>query len=112
MSKTFALSAAVLGLALGTAGIAAAQSMSPMPPAGQGSGGAQTMQGMCGGASGTCGSMAMPMQGQGAPPQGMMQGGCPMMRRMAMLDERLRRLEERGGAAPSPQQDMSPSAPR
>lgn len=68
---------------------------------------AQAQQ-MCGGTSGSCGmsgpqaqshgTMSMPMQGQAQgqmPMQGMaMMGGCPMMKQMAMLQERVRMMED------------------
>jgi hypothetical protein len=47
----------------------------------------------------------MPMtQGQG----GMMMDGCPMMKRMAAMDTRLRQLEERAGV-PTPTPATPPS---
>lgn len=96
MTRSTAFSAALLGVLLGAAGVAA-QPATPAPGAGQPSPAQE-------GAPGTGGGMRMPMQG------GMMggDGGCPMMRRMASLDERLRRLEERSGA-PTPQAQPAPS---
>lgn len=48
----------------------------------------------------------MMMQGQ----DGMMMD-CPMMQRMASLDQRVRQLEERAGI-PTPTQPSAPTAPR
>jgi hypothetical protein len=69
------------------------------PPAREGSG---MMQ------QGTPGGMMQMMPQQGTP-GGMM--GCPMMQRMASLDERLKRLEERSGV-PMPSQPDAPATPR
>ena len=99
MPRLVALFATLLGLSLGAAGLAHAQSMpgSAPPSAQQG--------GMC---SGMCDMGSAPAQG--TPMPGMMQGGCPMMRRSsAQLEARLRRLEEHSGVpAPPPGQPGTP----
>lgn len=54
------------------------------------------------------GMQHMPMmQGQG----GMMMMDCPMMQRMASLDQRVRQLEERAGI-PTPAPPGAPATPR
>ncbi len=71
--------------------------------------------GMCG--PGGCG-MGTPAQG-GTPMQaqaqegqgGMMTGGCPMMRRSAAMEQRLRRLEERMGIPTPPPSNTQPGSP-
>ena len=65
------------------------------------------------GALATAGAFA-----QDTPPQGgmmqMQQGGmgCPMMQRMAAMDARLKKLEERAGTPASPAQPDAPTTPR
>ncbi len=69
--------------------------------------------GMCGPAGCGMGAPAQgtPMQGQMQPGQGgMMTAGCPMMRRSAAMEQRLRRLEERMGI-PAPPPDTQPGSP-
>lgn len=85
MLKFAMLPAASFGALLLVAATAVGQPASP---------GAEAPPGMDGG-------MRMPMQGG---MMGMMMGddGCPMMRRMASMDERLRRLEERSGVPAPP----------
>ncbi|RZI94824.1 MAG: hypothetical protein EOP39_30130 [Rubrivivax sp.] len=88
MRKIIALPTIMLAGALATAG-AFAQSSAP-----QGS-----MPGM----------QHMPMmQGQGGM---MMDCPCPMMQRMASLDQRVRQLEDRAGIA-APAQPNAPATPR
>ena len=77
-------------------------------------GGTMPMQGsMCGGPGGMCGmtppTQATPMQGmtQGQP-GGMAMGCCPMMQRAAMVESRLRQLEERAGIPTPPAQPAAP----
>ena len=54
----------------------------------------------------------MPMRGMMQQGQGdRMQGGCPMMRRSAAMEERVRRLEERLGIPTPPQPPGRPGAP-
>ena len=114
--------AALLGLSLGTAALSHAQTVPPsaaMPGADRPS--APSQQGMPGmahgmpvqgggmcGPGGTCG---MGQPAQGAPMQGMMQGGCPMMQRAASLERRLRQLEERMGIPALPPAPAHPGAP-
>ena len=106
MPRSVALFVPLLGLSLGAAGLVHAQPMpGAAPPAAQHGGCA----GMCGMGGTPAQSTPMPgmmmQQGQG----GMMQGGCPMMRRTAQLEERLRRLEERSGVpTPPPGQTGTP----
>ena len=53
------------------------------------------------------GMQHMPMHGQG----GTMMD-CPMMQRVASLDQRVRQLEERAGTPTPPAQPSAPVAPR
>jgi hypothetical protein len=92
MRKTSLAQALVIGLAL-VAGPVLAQPASPAPEAQA----APAPQGMA----------RMPM-GQMMQSQGGMMMGRPMTQRMASLDERLRRLEERAGM-PAPQPSAQPS---
>ncbi|MCB4823068.1 hypothetical protein [Roseicella aerolata] len=93
MPKTTIAAAALLGV-LAASGGAHAQGTGQQPTPGQAQqvpGAQMPMPGMQGGGMMQQG---MPMmQGQG----GMMMAGCPMMQRMASLDGRVRRLEERAG---------------
>lgn len=100
MKLSYFVSASVLfGLVL-TSGVALAQGTTgPTSP----QGGAQPSQG----GMGMMGGMG---QGGGAAQSGAAQassgqGGCPMMRNMASLQERVRQLEERAGI-------QSPAQPR
>ena len=105
MRKLFATVVVLAGV-LGTAG-AFAQGTSPQ-------GGMMPMQGgMCGGPGGMCGTtpppQATPMQGMSQGQSGgMAMGCCPMMQRAAMVESRLRQLEERAGI-PTPL--AQPAAP-
>lgn len=101
MSKHSALFATLLGLSLSAAGLVHAQSTSAagQPSAQQG--------GMCGGMCGTP-AQSTPMPGMTHGQGGAMQGRCPMMLRMAQLEERLRRLEERAGVPAPPSQPGAP----
>jgi hypothetical protein len=92
MRKTSLAQALVIGLAL-VAGPVLAQPASPAPEAQA----APAPQGMA----------RMPM-GQMMQSQGGMMMGRPMTQRMASLDGRLRRLEERAGV-PAPQPSAQPS---
>lgn len=102
MSKFGAVFATLVGLSLGSAGLAGAQSVpETMPPSAR-------QGGMCGGMCGTA-AQGTPMPGMTHGQGGMMQGGCPMMRNAALMEERLRRLEERSGVPTPPgQPDRSP----
>ncbi|NOG73548.1 hypothetical protein [Roseicella sp. DB1501] len=94
MRKIIALPAIMLAGALATAG-AFAQGSAPQG----GMPGMQQMPGM----------QHMPMmQGQGGM---MMDCPCPMMQRMASLDQRVRQLEERANL-PTPAQPNAPAMPR
>ncbi len=93
MRKITALPAIVLAGALATAGAFAQGTAAPQG----GMPGMQQMPGM----------QHMPMQGQG----GMMMMDCPMMQRMASLDQRVRQLEERAGIS-TPAQPNAPATPR
>lgn len=86
MRKIAALPTLVLAGALATAGAFAQGTAAPQ--------------------GGMPGMQHMPMQGQG----GMMMD-CPMMQRMASLDQRVRQLEERAGI-PTPAQPNAPATPR
>lgn len=93
MRKIIAIPTILLAGALATAG-AFAQSSAPQG----GMPGMQHMPDM----------QHMPMmQGQG----GMMMMDCPMMQRMASLDQRVRQLEERAGI-PTPAPPGAPATPR
>ena len=80
------------------------------PPQGE----TMPMQGsMCGGPGGMCGmpspAQATPMQGMTQGQQGgMAMGCCPMMQRAAMVESRLRQLEERAGIPTPPAQPAAP----
>ncbi|SDB71672.1 hypothetical protein [Belnapia rosea] len=89
MRKIIAVPAIILAGALAAAG-AFAQGSAPQ-------GGMQGMQ-----------HMPM-MQGQGG--MMMMECPCPMMQRMASLDQRVRQLEERAGLS-TPAQPNVPATPR
>ena len=94
MRKIIALPAIMLAGVLATAG-AFAQSNAPQG----GMSGMQQMPGM----------QHMPMmQGQGGM---MMDCPCPMMQRMASLDQRVRQLEDRAGIS-TPTQPNVPATPR
>lgn len=108
MSSFKILPAALLSLALG-ATVASAQPAPPAPPAAN----QPSAQGSSpqGNAPGMGGGMQMPMPGG---MMGMMGGsdGCPMMKRMASVDDRLRRLEEKSGIPAPPTPPGAPSTPR
>ncbi len=103
MPKFGAVFATLVGLALGTVGHAGAQSVPGTSPlsAPQGA--------MCGGMCGMGGTAAQgtPMPGMTQGQGSTMQGACPMMRNAALMEERLRRLEERSGV-PTPPPAQSP----
>jgi hypothetical protein len=71
------------------------------------------------GALATTGAFAQDTPPQGGtmqmmPMQQAQQGGmdCPMMQRMAAMDARLKKLEERAGTPASPAQPDAPTTPR
>lgn len=93
------VSSTVFGLSL-SAGVALAQGTTGQTPP---QGGAPPSQGGMG-------------QGSGAPKSGAAQGGsdqdgCPMMRNMASLQERVRQLEQRSGVQNPAQPQSRPKAP-
>ena len=71
----------------------------------QGCGGSGAAGGMCGmmqPAQAQAPNTSSAMQGMSMPAQGMMQGGCPMMKQMASLQERVRQMEDKMGMKPAP----------